>query len=70
MENPFTEEQLEIMSGKYASLAKKHGVSTSYVQQIAFGQRETNTALAKKILADITATINFFTPKVTQTENQ
>lgn len=66
MAKPFTEEELVIMKGKYASLGRKHGVSLNYVKQIAEGERETNTPLSKKILTDVESTIEFFTPTETE----
>jgi|TARA_R110000823_G_scaffold309594_1_gene433927 hypothetical protein len=62
MSIPFTSDELKIMEGKYAALARKYGVSLNYVIMIAKGERETNTRISKVIMADIRATIEFFTP--------
>jgi len=74
MAKPFTEEELERMKGKYASLGRKHCVSLNYIKQIAQGERPTNTLVAKKIYKDVEYIIDFFTPEnekiqpVTETE--
>ncbi|MDP2060553.1 MAG: hypothetical protein U1C58_06110 [Flavobacteriaceae bacterium] len=43
----------------YNALAQRHGVSKSYVRQIALGLRETNTEKSLAIAKDLEETVKF-----------
>ncbi len=62
MSEHFTEDELTLMKGKYASLARKYDVTTTYVKLIADGKRKSNSKLSKLIFSDIRSTIELFTP--------
>lgn len=59
----FTDNEKKILKGQKPALAKKHGCSERYVKMIIDGQRNINTALAKKIFADINTLVDLLTPK-------
>ncbi len=62
MNGYFTQEDLLLLKGKYASLARKYKSTTTYVQMLAEGERQVNTPLARSIYADIERIINLFKP--------
>ena len=62
MSKPFTEKELTLMKGKYASLARKYNTTTAYVKMIANGKREHNSKLARMVFKDIGNIIKLFTP--------
>ncbi len=62
MSQYFAQEDLLLLKGKYASLARKYQSTTTYVKMIAEGKRQLNTRLAKRIYKDIQECINLFTP--------
>ncbi len=62
MSEHFTKEELLLMKGKYASLARKYQSTTTYVKMIAQGERQLNTKLAKMIFEDIHKIIQLFQP--------
>ncbi len=62
MSGYFTQEELLLLKGKYASLARKYKSTTTYVQMLALGERQLNTQLARMIYDDIKRTITLFTP--------
>ncbi len=62
MSKQFTEKELALMKGKYASLARKYNTTTSYVKMIANGDRDHNSKLAKMVHNDIGNIVKLFTP--------
>ncbi len=58
----FTEKDLVLMKGKYASLARKYNTTTAYVKMIANGEREHNSKLSNMIHKDIGKIILLFAP--------
>lgn len=62
MRQHFTEEELALMKGKYASLARKYQSTTTYVKLLAQGKRKLNTKLSKLIFGDVQKTIALFRP--------
>ena len=62
MSKHFTEEELALLKGKYASLARKYKSTTTYVKLLAHGDRKLNTQLSKMIFEDIQKTIELFRP--------
>lgn len=65
MKAEFTDSEKEILNGKIRALARKYGVSHTYINQIVSGQIELNSKLSLKIYDGIKDTIEFFTPKTT-----
>jgi len=63
MKAEFTDPEKEILNGKIRALARKYGVSHTYINQIVSGQIELNSKLSLKIYDGIKDTIEFFTPK-------
>lgn len=62
MNQPFTKEELALMKGKYASLARKYDSTTTYVKLIADGERKLNSKLSKSIHSDIQKIVELFKP--------
>ncbi len=62
MNQHFTRDELALMKGKYASLARKYDSTTTYVKLIANGQRQLNSKLSKLIYEDIRKIIALFEP--------
>ncbi len=62
MSEHFTEDELTLMKGKYASLARKYDITTTYVKLIADGKRKSNSKLSKLVFIDIRSTIELFRP--------
>lgn len=62
MNQHFTKDELALMKGKYASLARKYDSTTTYVKLIANGQRQLNSKLSRLIYQDIERIIKLFKP--------
>lgn len=62
MSEHFTHAELKLMKGKYASLARKYDVTTTYVKLITNGERKLNSKLSKLIFQDIQTVIELFKP--------
>lgn len=62
MNQHFTKDEMALMKGKYASLARKYDSTTTYVKLIANGQRQLNSKLSKSIYTDIQKIIELFKP--------
>lgn len=62
MSEHFTQYELMLLKGKYASLARKYDVTTTYVKLITHGQRQLNSKLSKLIFEDINRIIELFRP--------
>lgn len=55
---PFTESQIELLRGNYATIADNHDVDRSYVSRIASGNRSVSSKKSKKILEDLQKIVN------------
>ena len=64
MANPFTQEELELLDGKYAPLAKSIGVSDTYLKNIAKGKSKFRSELSKECLEKLKSAVELYTPKV------
>jgi len=62
MNQHFTKDELALMKGKYASLARKYSSTTTYVKLIANGERQLNSKLSRLIYQDIERIIKLFKP--------
>ncbi len=69
MEAPFTQEELEILRGKYPSLAKTLNTSDTYLKQIANGLRVIKSSKSIKCYKKLKETVEFFTPKTKIKDN-
>lgn len=58
----FTESEKELLRGKIRPLARKYGVSHTYLNMILSGDRELNTELATRIYNGLKETAEFFKP--------
>lgn len=63
MKAEFTEIEKETLKGKVRAIARKHGVSHTYVNQIISGKAKIESQLSSKIFDSLQETIEFFTPK-------
>ncbi|PIB28884.1 hypothetical protein BFP77_08180 [Maribacter sp. 4U21] len=63
MKAEFTEIEKATLKGKVRAIARKHGVSHTYVNQIANGEAEIKSDLSSKIYDSLRDTIELFTPK-------
>ncbi len=62
MKAEFTDSEKEIFKGKVLAIARKHGVSHTYVNMIINGEQELTTELTLKIYNGLKETAEFFKP--------
>lgn len=58
----FTESEKELLRGKIRPLARKYGVSHTYLNMILSGERELSTVLSLRIYDGLKETAEFFKP--------
>jgi heterodisulfide reductase subunit A-like polyferredoxin len=60
---PFTDEEIDTLSGSYSNLARKYNCSPTYVRNICIGKSAINTDLAKLITRDLHNLLNVLKPE-------
>ncbi|CAG2532967.1 hypothetical protein MAR621_03161 [Maribacter dokdonensis] len=63
MKAEFTDIEKETLKGKVRGVARKHGVSHTYVNQIISGDADIKSQLSSNIYDSLQQVITLFTPK-------